>query len=179
MKKVRGVTPDYEKMQANSSHQQKQQQQDSTSWHRRQRLCAHVAGPPSGVPGGIGTKWDRSREPATKTPRTPESLEGVVFSECGVGEPSNLSRIKLMMAGDVESNPGPPCAACNRAIRINTVPLQCGGCGGGCPRVALGPHKKRGGKGMPIRVPPLQRRTSADGGGGGGEEDRVWCVGSS
>ena len=51
--------------------------------------------------------------------------------------------------GDVESNPGPPCAACNTAIRINTVPLQCGGCGGagGCPRDVLGPHKKRGGDG--------------------------------
>ena len=41
---------------------------------------------------------------------------------------------------------------------------------GGCLRVVLGPHIKGGGKGMPIRVPPMQRGTSAGGGDGGGEE---------
>ena len=35
----------------------------------------------------------------------------------------------LMRAGDVERNPGPPCAACKKAIRKNTVPVLCGGCG--------------------------------------------------
>ena len=34
MKKVRGVTPDYEKMQADSSHQQKQQQQQQLMYHK-------------------------------------------------------------------------------------------------------------------------------------------------
>ena len=148
-------------------------QQGCTSWHRQQRLCAHVAGPPSGVPGGIGTKWDRSREPATKTPRTPESLEGVVFSECGGGEPSNLSRIKLMMAGDVESNPGPPCAACNRAIRINTVPLQCGGCGGAVHASCSGLTRREVARGCPFECPRCRgehRRTEEV------EEERRPCV---
>ena len=38
MKKVRGVTPDYEKMQADSSHQQQQQYQKVILGHRSGRL---------------------------------------------------------------------------------------------------------------------------------------------
>ena len=38
MKKVRGVTPDYEKMQADSSHQQQQQHQKVLLRHRSGRL---------------------------------------------------------------------------------------------------------------------------------------------
>ena len=54
-----------------------------TSWHG-QRLCAHVAGPPNGVPGRIKTR--SVNDPANlpqKYQEPQKSLEGVVFSECG------------------------------------------------------------------------------------------------
>ena len=81
--------------------------------------------------------------------------------------------MKLMMAGDVESNPGPPCAACNRAIRINTVPLQCGGCGGAVHASCSGLTRREVARGCPFECPRCRgehRQTEEV------EEERRPCV---
>ena len=47
---------------------------------------------------------------------------------------------------------------------------------GGCLRVVLGPHKKGGGKGMPIRVPPMARCKGEHRPAEEMEEERRPCV---
>ena len=59
--------------------------------------------------------------------KTPSALV-CVFSSNGGGRPAFHPRLLLKQAGDIESNPGPPCAACKKAIRSNTVPVRCRGC---------------------------------------------------
>ena len=42
--------------------------------------------------------------------------------------------IFLIVAGDVEQNPGPVCVVCSRGVRAGQTPLRCAGCGVECHR---------------------------------------------
>ena len=87
--------------------------------------------------GGGGATTPSNPKHTTKNHRArlqaPTGITGV-FSKHGRGEPVGLFRSLLMLAGDVERNPGPACSACMAAIKKNTVPLVCvcGGGGGEC-----------------------------------------------
>merc|ERR1712015_448276 len=65
-------------------------------------------------------------------------IQHIVFSRCGIKNPAFDSRIHLLMAGDIESNPGPAngnagtiCRGCSKTIRKSggkIISIICGTC---------------------------------------------------
>ena len=67
--------------------------------------------------------WCAAGRPSRRCKQFTRALQRV-FSISWDGLPAFHPRQLLMLAGDVESNPGPLCTACKKAIRNNTVPVR-------------------------------------------------------
>ena len=76
------------------------------------------------------------------------------FSGSEGGHPAFHPRQLLMQVGDIESNLGPPCAACSKAIRKNTAVS-----GGGARCVYWSDEQgETEGSALPVRQQPRRRR---------------------
>ena len=92
------------------------------TWLDLQVVC--LGGPES---SGIGPA-----NPPQKHQEPPNHWKASFFSECRGGEPSNLSRMKLMMEGEElevgEREPLGKCPKCGRRLRRVKTPLKCSRC---------------------------------------------------
>ena len=87
--------------------------------------AAHRVHLPRGGGEEDSSRQGPSRAQGSEAP-TPPTTAGIFLS--AESSPSQLIRMLLLRAGDVEQNPGPTCKACNIAIAAGKPYLSCASC---------------------------------------------------